>query len=124
MNFTDILSLAKQGYKPSDIKELVEINQALEQAKEPEPKEPEVKEEPAKPNAELEELKKALADTKAQLDKALSDVKELAGAKEELEKTKETLKQAQAANAGAAMEIPKPKTDDEALADFAAAFMR
>lgn len=31
MNIADILSLAKQGYKPSDIKELIELTNASEQ---------------------------------------------------------------------------------------------
>lgn len=31
MNIADILSLAKQGYKPSDIKELIELANAAEQ---------------------------------------------------------------------------------------------
>lgn len=123
MNFTDIMTLAKQGYKPGDIKELIEASQALDEAKvkeDPKPPEP-VNEKLA---AELDEVKKALADTKAQLEKALSDSKALADTQAELDKTKETLKKAQKANASEDLPIPEKKTEEEALQDIAKALMR
>lgn len=123
MNFTDIMTLAKQGYKPGDIKELIEVSQALDEAKvkeDPKPPEP-VNEKLA---AELDEVKKALADTKAQLEKALSDSKALADTQAELDKTKETLKKAQKANASEGLPIPEKKTEEEALQDIAKALMR
>lgn len=61
LNITDIIALAKQGYKPSDIKELLELGQAAEpgpdeteQAKTPDEKEtiPEDKTEPVKEDPE------------------------------------------------------------------------
>ena len=61
LNITDIIALAKQGYKPSDIKELLELGQAAEprpdettQAEPPEEKEPipEDKAEPVKEDPE------------------------------------------------------------------------
>ena len=48
MNLKDIIELAKQGYKPSDIKELIALSQEQEQEQEPEQKqeqEPEQKQE-------------------------------------------------------------------------------
>lgn len=61
LNITDIIALAKQGYKPSDIKELLELGQATEpvpdetiQAETPDEKEtiPEDKAEPVKEDPE------------------------------------------------------------------------
>lgn len=68
LTLTDIVALAKQGYKPSDIKELLEFGQAAEpkpdetaQATEPEEKAeiPEDKAEPVKedPEPDTEALK-------------------------------------------------------------------
>ena len=45
MKFSDILDLARQGYKPSDIKELLSLNTDLVNEPDPEP-EPEPKPEP------------------------------------------------------------------------------
>lgn len=61
LNITDIIALAKQGYKPSDIKELLELGQATEpipdesaQGETPDEKEtiPEDKPEPEKEDPE------------------------------------------------------------------------
>lgn len=46
--WSDLVSLAKAGYKPSDVKELLALGAVdPEEKKEPEKKEPEKKEEPA-----------------------------------------------------------------------------
>lgn len=124
MNFTDIMTLAKQGYKPGDIKELIEVSQALDAAKVKEDPDPTPEPVNEKLAAELDEVKKALADTKAQLEKALSDSKALADTQAELDKTKETLKKAQKANASEGLPIPEKKTEEEALQDIAKALMR
>ena len=84
MNIADILSLAKQGYKPSDIKELIELTNAAEQQAPviPETAEPDIEtaEDPDnKPidykalyEAQTEELNKLKADNK----KANEDLKQ------------------------------------------------
>lgn len=76
MNIADILSLAKQGYKPSDIKELIELTNASEQQATVMPAAAEPEEEAAedtdnKPidykalyEAQTEELNKLRADNK------------------------------------------------------------
>lgn len=75
MNIADILSLAKQGYKPSDIKELIELTNAAEQAPViPEAAEPDIETADDTDNkpvdykalyeAQTEELNKLKADNK------------------------------------------------------------
>lgn len=55
----DLVSLAKAGYKPSDVKELLALGAVdPEEKKEPEKKEPEKKEEPA-PKQEENKTKSA-----------------------------------------------------------------
>ena len=75
MKLTDIIELAKQGYKPADIKELVAISESSEQ---PEPEQPaqdreekatEVKEKEAdvQENAEIVDYKKMIDEMTAKL---------------------------------------------------------
>lgn len=54
MNLADILTLAKQGYKPGDIKELISMAETVEAKPEPE-KEPEIKEDPKEPEKAVED---------------------------------------------------------------------
>lgn len=57
--WSDLVSLAKAGYKPSDVKELLALGAVdPEEKKEPEKKEPEKKEEPA-PKQEENKTKSA-----------------------------------------------------------------
>lgn len=78
MNFTDLIALAKQGYTPKDIKELlsIQIPEGEAPKQDPEPvtepateEEPEKGQEPAEPemNQELEALRKQVSDLQAQL---------------------------------------------------------
>lgn len=78
MKFTDILELAKKGYTPKDIKELLAIPVPEEEApkQDPEPvEEPAPEEKPvegqdpaeSEDNPEMEALKKQVADLQAQL---------------------------------------------------------
>ena len=72
MKLEDIISLAKAGYKPSDIKELVKLAEEPEEQKEP--KEPKEHKEPTEPDErdkqikELEEQIKKLQDYKSRRD--------------------------------------------------------
>lgn len=54
MNLADILTLAKQGYKPGDIKELISTAETVEAPQEPE-KEPDIKEDPKEPEKAIED---------------------------------------------------------------------
>ena len=63
MSLKDIIELAKQGYKPSDIKELIALSQESEQDTEQEPEqEPEDKHEDKQEDKDriIEELRKKL----------------------------------------------------------------
>lgn len=107
MNIMDIIALAKQGYKPGDIKELIELAKTVPEpepfnppAKEPE-KDAEGKKEPENPvetpqNDEIENIKKELESVKA-----------------ENEKVKNDLAKAQAVNRSAKM--PETDVDDDKL---------
>lgn len=86
MQIKDLLTLAKLGYKPSEIKEMAELEKTLpdintEEQKE-EPKEEPIKEEPKQePNKEpegdnIEEQLKAANDTIAELQKQIKDIQE------------------------------------------------
>ena len=74
MKLEDIIALAKQGYKPADIKELVALAE-VEQPKE-EPKE-QPKEEPKESNKEIEELKKMIAEQSSKLADSQKALEEL-----------------------------------------------
>lgn len=78
MNLTDIIALAKQGYKPSDIKELLEIGNTQLSADDSSP-ETEPKGEDIPPTAPPEEVEKTEDDTeKDRLIKQLqSQIREL-----------------------------------------------
>lgn len=66
MKLEDIIALAKAGYKPSEVKELMELQQEL--PKEEPPKEEPPKEEPPKEEPPKEDEKdKTISDLQAQL---------------------------------------------------------
>lgn len=110
MNLTDIITLAKQGYKPGDIKELIELSKA-----EPEPKkDPEPAIIPPEEPKEPEVVKNDFQDFEA----------EIQILKEENEKIKADLQAAQEANRRTAAPIPEPVSRDEQLKDIARAFWR
>ena len=85
MRLEDIIALAKQGYKPADIKELVALAEAEPKPKEEEPKtkeeEPKTKEEEPKTkeeaNKEIEELKKMIAEQTSKLEDSQKALAEL-----------------------------------------------
>lgn len=108
MTIADIIALAKQGYKPGDIRDLIELSKTIPEpepfnapAKKPEPEpEPEEKEPEPDYTAEIEKLK------------------------QENEKIKTDLLAAQEENRRQPNpEIPQ-QTLDEKLTDIARAFMR
>ena len=85
MKLEDIIALAKQGYKPSDIKELVALaevetkegpkEEAKEEAKEEQKEEP--KEEPEENKKEIEELKNMIAEQTCKLEESQKALLEL-----------------------------------------------
>ena len=72
MKLEDIIALAKAGYKPSDIKELVKLAEEPEEPNEPEePEEPKEPKEPDERDKQIEELQdqiKKLQDSKSRED--------------------------------------------------------
>lgn len=106
MKLTDIIALATKGYKPSDIKELIEF--ANESEKDPESIPAEEQNEPAEEQNEPE------IDYRSELEKL----------KAETEKLKADLQAAQAANRAARTpEVERPSRE-ESLKDIARAMMR
>lgn len=108
MKLDDIIALAKQGYKPADIKELIEISKE-------EPKEEEDQKE------ELEETK----DSKEELQEPKEELQEPKDIdyKKLYEESQQALKDAQKKNIKKDASSSEEKTDSEILEDFARSFM-
>ncbi|MBO5662613.1 MAG: hypothetical protein J6S12_01990 [Alphaproteobacteria bacterium] len=113
MKFTDIIELAKKGYTPNDIRELLAI---------------EVPEETdAKPNEVSSESVKVAHDD-AQAEEHTEEVEkpemELDAATEEINKLKKEIEKLQAANTRRERPAPEPKkSNKEILEDMARRFM-
>jgi molecular chaperone GrpE (heat shock protein) len=122
LNLTDIVALAKQGYKPNDIKELIELTKEApegnpeDQEKQPKPEEPE------KPSEDkpLEDNKKDGAASSDQLNYK-EEVEKL---KAQLQETENKLSKLQKENVRRRADPDKPeKSDAEAFADVMKSFM-
>ena len=118
LNLNDIIALAKQGYKPSDIKELIELSKTEEQAEnsggvDDQPiNQPPQTDAPEK-EAPKEEEKKVGADS----EEKIVDYKKKA---EELEKK---LSEVQKANTKQNADKSEKKSDAELFADVMKSFM-
>ena len=115
LNLNDIIALAKQGYKPSDVKELIELSQTAEasQADQEQPKEIPEQPEEAK-EAPKEEEKKVDAD---EADKIVDYKKKV----EELEKKLSDLQKANTKQNADKSE--NKKSDADLFADVVKSFM-
>ena len=100
----DIISLALQGYKPGDIKELIEIAKDASAASEPEPETELAKDEP---EPDKPEPKKEDPEPKKD---GLSEVDQL---KAEIISLQEKIKEMQSDNINKEVEGKKPLTDEE-----------
>ena len=119
MIFGDIIALAKQGYKPADIKELLALSTEdaataqksaetlAEESGQPEPEKA--------PDAAAPETVKE--DTNEDLQKQISDLKK------QLEKTQADLEIAQKANRSGPEKASDNKTAEDALADLVRSYM-
>lgn len=105
MTIADIIALAKQGYKPGDIRDLIELSKT---APEPEP-EPDTKEPEPEPDKKEPE-----PDYAAEIEKL----------KQENEKIKNDLAAAQAENRRAPNPEPDKESDEDVLKDIVLSFMR
>ena len=120
-NLDDIIELAKQGYKPADIKELIELSKS--EGPKPEDKKPEddQKGQPkdTKPEDDQKETPK---DTKPEDDEV--DYKEKVTQLEgELQKTKELLQKLQTENTKKDASGGEEKTDAEVFTEAMKSFM-
>ena len=116
MTLTDIIALAKNGYKPGDIKEIIEMAKTIP---EPEPFNPPKKEQKPEPNEETkteptDDAKTPPVDYAAELEKL----------KAENEKIKSDLAKAQEMNRNASSPEIKTESDDEIIKDIVLSFMR
>ena len=122
LNLTDIVALAKQGYKPNDIKELIELTKEAPEGK-PEDQEKQPKpEEPEKPSEDKpkEEEKKDGEASPDQLDYK-NEVEKL---KAQLQETENKLSKLQKENVRRRADPDEPeKSDAEAFADVMKSFM-
>lgn len=114
LNLNDIIALAKQGYKPADVKELIELSKTAEASEEDQEQPKEIPEQPEEvKEAPKEEEKKDGAD---EADKIV-DYKKKA---EELEKK---ISELQKANTKQNADKSDHKSDAELFADVMKSFM-
>ena len=122
LNLTDIVALAKQGYKPNDIKELIELTKEAPEGK-PEDQEKQPKpEEPEKPSEDkpTEDNQKDGAASPDQLDYK-EEVEKL---KAQLQETENKLSKLQKENVRRNADTDEnKKSDAEAFADVMKSFM-
>lgn len=120
-NLDDIIELAKQGYKPADIKELIELSKS--EGTKPEDKKPEddQKGQPkdTKPEDDHEEKPK---DTKPE-DDAVDYKEKVTQLEGELQKTKELLQKLQTENTKKDASKGEEKTDAEVFTEAMKSFM-
>ena len=122
LNLTDIVALAKQGYKPSDIKELIELTKEAPEGKPEDQEEQPKPEEPEKPSEDKpkEEEKK---DGKASNDQ-LDYKEEVEKLKAQLQETENKLSKLQKENTKRNADTDEnKKSDAEAFADVMKQFM-
>lgn len=119
LNLTDIVALAKQGYKPSDIKELIELTKtegpeggADDQEQQPKPDEHE------KPSEEGEKK-----DNKPSDDQPVDYKEEVEKLKNQLQETENKLKLLQKENTKQNADTGDKKSDAEMFAEVAKSFM-
>ena len=115
LNLNDIIALAKQGYKPADIKELIELSKSEGPAPEGEKPEDDQKKEQPKEKPEDDQKKEPQEAEKPEDDTV--DYKKKA---EELEKK---LSEVQKANTKQNADKSEEKSDAEMFADVMKSFM-
>ena len=118
LNLTDIVALAKQGYKPNDIKELIELTK--EAPAEAEPEQQPITEEAKAEDKSDEVIQKDDAASSAQLDYK-EEVEKL---KAQLQETENKLSKLQKENVRRNADTDdNKKSDAEAFADVMKSFM-
>lgn len=121
-NLDDIIELAKQGYKPGDIKELIELSKSEGEKPKDDQKEQPKDDQKEQPKDDQKEQPKN--DQKEQpKDDAVDYKGKVTQLEEELQKTKELLQKLQTENTKKDASGGEEKTDDEAFAEAMKSFM-
>lgn len=120
MTLADIIALAKQGYKPSDIKELLSLATEPEPAPAPEPQ----SQEPS--NAGQETANQLITNIESEKEGEVKKEKSPpldGGLQEVVEDLKKQLAEAQEANVNANVQPEQTKSLDDELADMFREYM-
>ena len=119
MNLSDIIALAKQGYKPSDIRELIALGNEQEKQKQPDPQSDPEPTTPPKPAAEPAPEQEAV--TAERPPEAAADAADKNTPDPQVEDLKRQIAELQAANARRGQ--PEQKTNAEILEEMAKGFL-
>ena len=117
LNLTDIVALAKQGYKPSDIKELIELTKVA-----PAEAEAEVQPTTEEAPAEIQPTEDNQKDCEASTDQ-LDYKEEVEKLKAQLQEKEDKLAKLQKENVRRNADTGDKKPDAEAFADVMRSFM-
>ena len=122
MNLSDIIALAKQGYKPADIRELIALGNEQEQ-KQKQP-DPQPDPEPTTPPAPVTEpAPEQTAGTAERPPEAAADAADPNKPDPQIEDLKRQIAELQAANARRGQPDGGQKSNDEILAEMAKSFV-
>ena len=122
MNLSDIIALAKQGYKPADIRELIALGNEQEKQKQPDPQpdpEPIPQPEPAAEPAP----EPGTGAAKRPPEPAAEPVDKNTSPDPQIEDLKRQIAELQAANARRGQPDGGPKSNEEILAEMAKGFV-
>ena len=120
-NLDDIIELAKQGYKPADIKELIELSKS--EGKKPEDEKPKDDQKEQPKDEKPKDDQKEQPEGKKPEDDAVDYKGKVTQLEEELQKTKELLQKLQTENTKKDASGGEEKTDAEAFAEAMKSFM-
>lgn len=119
MNLSDIIALAKQGYKPSDIRELIALGNEQEQKKQSDPQpDPEPK---TPPEQSAEAAPEQESETAERRPEAAEETSETNTPDPQIEDLKRQIAELQAANARRGQ--PEQKSNEEILQEMAKSFI-
>ena len=122
MNLSDIIALAKQGYKPADIRELIALGNEQEKQKQPDPQpDPEPTTPPAPVTEPVPEQEAGTAERPPEAAVAAADNN--TSPDPQIEDLKRQIAELQAANARRGQPDGGQKTNEEILAEMAKGFV-
>lgn len=121
MNLSDIIALAKQGYKPADIRELIALGNEQEKQKQPDPQPDPEPTTPPEPVAEpAPEQAAGIAERPPE---AAADAADKNTPDPQIEDLKRQIAELQAANARRGQPDGGQKSNEEILAEMAKGFV-